>query len=68
MSPSDINSSTEEVWEFFEQVILPEAVKYQVRAEANTMSLGDLVGQLGEKASLRKVYMTFKDSCRVCAL
>ncbi len=55
MSASDITSSTEDVWGFFEQVILPEAVKYQVRAEATTVPLGDLVGQCGEKASLRKV-------------
>lgn len=55
MSASDISSSTEQVWEFFEQVILPEAVKFQVRAEGITVPLGDLVGQLGQKALLRKI-------------
>ena len=55
MLAADISSSTEEVWEFFELAILPEAVKFQVRADGITVPLGDLVGQLGQKASLRKV-------------
>ena len=68
MSPSELSTSHEEIWDFLEQVILLEAVKYQVRSDPKITPLGDLLEDLVQKAPLRKVYSGTLSDIEMCTL
>lgn len=49
-------SSCETVFEYFQQVILPDSTKFQVREEStNSLALGDLLEEIAKKAPVEKV-------------
>lgn len=50
-----MSTSHGSVWEYFQQVILPDAVKYQVREERKVTSLGDLLEEVVKRAPVEKV-------------
>ena len=48
--------SCETVFEYFQQVILPDSTKFQVREEStNSLALGDLLEEIAKKAPVEKV-------------
>jgi hypothetical protein len=48
-------SSCETPFEYFQQVILPDSTRFQVREETDSLSLGDLLEEVAKKAPAEKV-------------
>jgi hypothetical protein len=52
-------SSCKTVFEYFQQVRLPDSTRFQVREETNSLALGDLLEEVAKKVSAEKVTVVY---------